>query len=322
LKFSRGLDTFPRTGTPRLTDTLALAYGWNLIGALSTPVDVRSVVTVPAGIAGNFYAYDGHYTIADSLRPEYGYWVKAKEAGTLILTAGAPVQIAKAPGAGDLSQANILTITDADGNQEELTFGIAGVDGDELPPIPPEGVFDARFATDRRGERIGEKETKAVGLKVSSGAYPLTIGWALKGNCTTALVVDGKKIPLRASGSIEISAEGATLALELTGAPDVPREFALEQNFPNPFNPSTVIRYNLPARVGQSILSVYPVTLKVYDLLGQLVATLVDGVEEAGYKSVEWNANNVASGMYFYRLEATAGGGEKFTAVKKMVLVR
>jgi hypothetical protein len=173
---------------------------------------------------------------------------------------------------------------------------------------------------------VGENETKSVGLRVSSGIYPLTIGWSVKGTCTTSLLVDGKKTPLRGQGSVEVAAEGATFALELTGAPDVPREFALEQNFPNPFNPSTVIRYNLPAMARQDhILSQtlsYSVSLKVYNLLGQVVANLVDDAEEAGYKSVNWNANNVASGMYFYRLEATAAGGEKFTAVKKMVLVR
>jgi hypothetical protein len=285
-------------------------------------VDVRSVVTVPPGLAGNFFTYDGHYTIADSLRPEYGYWVKAKQAGTLILSAGAPVQIAKKRSAPELSRANVLTLTDAGGNSERLYFGVSGIYDDELPPVPPEGVYDARFATNRRGELVGENETKVVGLKVSSGSYPLTIGWELKGNCTTSLVVDGKRVTLRGSGSIEVAAEGAKLSLELTGTPDVPREFALEQNFPNPFNPSTMIRYNLP--VGQDHILSYKVSLRVYNLLGQVVATLLDDVEPAGYKSVEWNGNYVASGMYFYRLEASSlsGQGTTFTQVKKMVLVK
>ena len=104
------------------------------------------------------------------------------------------------------------------------------------------------------------------------------------------------------------------------GQTDVPQEFSLEQNYPNPFNPSTVIRYNLPVR--QVADFSYKVSLRIYNLLGQVVATLVDNVELAGYNSVEWNGNNVASGMYFYRIEATSGGGEKFSAVKKMVLVK
>jgi len=85
--------------------------------------------------------------------------------------------------------------------------------------------------------------------------------------------------------------------------------FTLEQNYPNPFNPSTAIRYQLP---------VYSfVTLKIYNLLGQEVATLVDEFQNVGYKSVEWHTNNIGSGVYFYKL--TAG---KIADVKKMILLR
>jgi hypothetical protein len=64
--------------------------------------------------------------------------------------------------------------------------------------------------------------------------------------------------------------------------------------------------------------------LKVYNVLGQLVATLVDGVEQAGYKSVEWNASDITSGVYFYRLEATSAvdPGKFYTQVRKMLLLR
>ncbi len=89
----------------------------------------------------------------------------------------------------------------------------------------------------------------------------------------------------------------------------MPATYALGQNFPNPFNPSTVIRYQLPAD-GR-------VTLKVYNLLGQVIATLVDGVETAGFKSVRFDAGSLASGIYIYRLTT-----ESFTDVKKMMIVR
>ena len=66
------------------------------------------------------------------------------------------------------------------------------------------------------------------------------------------------------------------------------------------------------------------VTLKIYNVLGQVVATLTDGVVSAGYQSAEWNASNVASGIYFYRIEATSvtSPSKIFTQVKKMVLMK
>ncbi len=76
----------------------------------------------------------------------------------------------------------------------------------------------------------------------------------------------------------------------------LPKQFALEQNYPNPFNPVTMIGYRLPQRVF--------VTLKVFDALGRVVATLVEGFKPAGQHHVRWDAANLASGVYLYRLEA------------------
>jgi len=90
---------------------------------------------------------------------------------------------------------------------------------------------------------------------------------------------------------------------------ELPELFTLMQNYPNPFNPGTVISYQLPA---QSF-----VTLKVYDVLGREAATLVNKFEQPGYKSVYFNADNLASGVYYYRLQAG-----KFIATKKLVLLR
>jgi hypothetical protein len=89
----------------------------------------------------------------------------------------------------------------------------------------------------------------------------------------------------------------------------MPAEFALLQNYPNPFNPATVIRYQIPVRS--------KVTVKVCDLLGRNVATLVDEVQEAGDRSVEWDASGMSSGVYFYRLQAGV-----VTQSKKLILLR
>lgn len=100
----------------------------------------------------------------------------------------------------------------------------------------------------------------------------------------------------------------------------IPMAFTLEQNYPNPFNPTTTIKYALPR---ESF-----VTLKVYNVLGQEVARLVNEDQRAGYITVTWDGRNnvgslVSSGMYFYRIEARpTGGGEVFTQVKKMLMLK
>lgn len=108
------------------------------------------------------------------------------------------------------------------------------------------------------------------------------------------------------------------LASSPTGVEEggTPAAFALGQNFPNPFNPSTTIRYAVPAPA--------QVTIRVYDLLGREVATLVNGALQPGFHSVDWNASAAASGVYFYRMEGTplAGQGAKFTEMRRLTLVK
>jgi len=89
----------------------------------------------------------------------------------------------------------------------------------------------------------------------------------------------------------------------------VPTEYALGQNYPNPFNPDTEIEYALPEAT--------TVTLKVYNLLGQVVEVVVDSQFDAGYHAVRWNGQKAASGIYFYRLVA-----REFTATKRMLLLK
>jgi hypothetical protein len=89
----------------------------------------------------------------------------------------------------------------------------------------------------------------------------------------------------------------------------IPTGIVLQQCYPNPFNPSTIISFTLPTRSF--------VALKIFDLLGREVATLVSEEMSAGSYSKQWNAANMSSGIYFYRLQA----GE-VTETKKLVLVK
>jgi hypothetical protein len=100
---------------------------------------------------------------------------------------------------------------------------------------------------------------------------------------------------------------------------DIPKTFDLSQNYPNPFNPSTEIQFSIP-RSGQ-------VNLSVYNVLGELVATLANGEVVPGTYKVQWNAANsngskVASGIYFYRLVVSSNGAANYSITKKMLLLK
>jgi hypothetical protein len=104
----------------------------------------------------------------------------------------------------------------------------------------------------------------------------------------------------------EMNSTGVAGVAEAASAPET---FALEQNYPNPFNPSTTIRYGLPAGAH--------VTLSVFNTLGQIVGTLVDGAQDAGYHEVKFDGSGLSSGVYFYRIQAGS-----FVQTKKLLLLR
>ena len=96
---------------------------------------------------------------------------------------------------------------------------------------------------------------------------------------------------------------------------DVPKEYALFQNYPNPFNPSTIIRYDIPKNAY--------VTIRIYDVLGRVVATLVDGIQTPSKYSIEWNPARLSSGIYFCRIQARdQDGSGSFNAVKKLLFMK
>jgi hypothetical protein len=102
---------------------------------------------------------------------------------------------------------------------------------------------------------------------------------------------------------------GGTSAVDGDRNQSLPTELVLEQNFPNPFNPTTNIKFGVQTSGD--------VSLKVLDVLGREVATLVNSHFPPGFYTVPWNAGNAASGVYFYRLQTERG-----TRVRRMLLLR
>jgi photosystem II stability/assembly factor-like uncharacterized protein len=129
---------------------------------------------------------------------------------------------------------------------------------------------------------------------------------------------------IAAMGTYDISAltvrvDSIVSAVGPSAQDGIPGSFVLEQNYPNPFNPATEIRFGLP--------TASRVTLTIYNMLGQEIVRLVDGELAAGYSAVTWNGTGnagapVASGLYFYKLDAAGSDGRAFTSSRKMLLLK
>jgi hypothetical protein len=331
LKFPTPTST-PLAGTPIGAETVDVARGWNMIGSITAPVPVAGIVQLGASSLSLYFGYSpgGGYFSEDTLKPGLGYWVKMNQAGQLALHSEASIppsslsysnRVVRNTGGDEVT--GDITISDHEGQTRHL-YIVNGAVADEapefqLPPPAPEGVMDARFGGDRSAVRFDGRGAREAAMQIASAAYPLTVSWNLRDAVRgLQLIFGAQHIDMNNTGTVRITNPDSRITLSNSGAggTDVPSTFALLQNYPNPFNPSTAIRYQLPVESR--------VTVSIYNLLGEKLETLVDGTENAGFKSVEWNAAKNGSGIYFYRLEATPaeGSGSTFLQVKKMLVVR
>jgi trimeric autotransporter adhesin len=323
LKYSsiEAIDIF---GFPFTDDTLEVSEGWNLIGSITNPIEATSITSAPPGIFNSIcFTYQSGYKIADSLYPGKGYWVKSAQNGKLIFSSTAHSRSSVvSPKQSAISTYNKISITDAANRQQVLYFGNRNAQNDfgivfTMPPLPPTGVFDARFSTNNLCEFAVGVESREIPIVISSAQFPVQVSWDISADiCLASLVIGDQEVTLDENESFEILNPGVSLTLKIISAVDMPKEFALVQNYPNPFNPVTTIRYQLPVES--------KVSLRIFNVLGQEVGLVVGTVQAAGYKSFEWNSSGHASGVYFYRLDATgvSNPSQRFSQTRKMVLVR
>lgn len=313
-------------GIERDTLTIPVDRGWNLIGSISTQIDTSEVFvtpSVPGLCVSNFFDYDNGYVVAARIYPGRGYWVRASQAGSFFMHVTGPAKPAATPAGRSIEELNSITIRDAGGGSQTLYFG-ADATGEiavsmyTMPPVPPQGSFDARFESAGGGTMVQthpSEVSEAIELPITirSSAYPLTVTWKVNAAEVAYELRASEDVvqTLTGEGTLRIGNDAVNrLSLRVVGGSSaLPKEYALLQNYPNPFNPVTVIRFEVPSSKF--------VTLKVYDLLGREVATLVNEAKQPGTYDVTFDATNLPSGVYFYRL--TAG---EFVATRKLVLLR
>jgi len=319
-------------------DRVPVRQTWNIISPMGYVATADSIGSDPSDlIASSFFGFDtAGYQPVSVLLPGKGYWVKAKSAGFLTLSTARPFLKRGAPEKA-LTGMDRLTFADALGHQQSL-YLVDPVKSHvkpavfELPPAPPAGVLDARFASNLMVETYPDFREGAIRkefrIEVRTGSYPVTLRWEMENvagieyrlkDAPGGLTLN-RDLSSRQGSLIIKGPEVKTLILSVTNRL-IPKEYALHQNYPNPFNPTTRINYQLP--------TASRVVLKIYDILGEEVRTLADEIQEAGYRSVEWNSTNdqgqvLASGVYFYRFEAASivSAGRTFTKVNKMLLLK
>jgi hypothetical protein len=182
-----------------------------------------------------------------------------------------------------------------DGSVDELSIWNKALTQSQIQTVMNDSLSAAYYETSDSGLVAYWKFDELVDLGINSDGA----------DDVRDLSIYGNHIDLEGDAFIEIG--GPTEVESISN--EIPTEYSLEQNYPNPFNPSTTISFSIP--------EVSFVTLKVFNSLGEEIETLVTKQLSAGSYKYDWNAINLPSGVYFYKLQT-----EKFVETKKMILLK
>jgi hypothetical protein len=272
------------------TFSLEVLNSWNMVSVPAMVGDYSRAALYPTS-ASEAFAYEAGYVVRSTLADGKGYWLKFS---------------------GDQS----IVITGSEKTLDSIPVAVGwNMIGSISSPVPvdsitsdPGGIVTSRF--------FGYNG----GYVVSASIEPGKAYW-VKSSQIGKLILSSAPGGVTASNRIRIAtASGRPPDPPETGASGdniVPTEFGLDQNYPNPFNPATTFNFQLP--------SASRVTLKIIDVLGREVALIVNEELPPGAYNKTWDASGVPSGVYFYRLVASAAhSGEtgSFSVTRKLLLVR
>ena len=269
---------------------LSVSRGWNIVSLPVIPSDYQKALLFPTSVSHAFAFSQAGYEIKDTLANHFGYWIKFPEN-----------QVVQIPSTQILSD----TVP---------VFTGWNIVGSISAPLATTSI-----ASDQPGMISSDFYGYANGYVLADTIQPGK-GYWVKVNQAGNLIFPFLQTPV---GSNRI-----TIVPTLESPPPppdthisdltshIPTCFALDQNYPNPFNPATNFGFRIADRGF--------VLLKVFDVLGKEVATLMNEVKDPAEYTVQWKAEGFGSGVYYYRLEATSisGPGKSFVQVRKMLLLR
>jgi hypothetical protein len=262
------------------TAEVNVRQGWNMISIPLDPDDKTVGSLFSSGFSPAF-GYENGYNFADTLFPGRGYWYKFPAASTVPITG----TVVASESVAVVSGWNLIGAPSTPAAVSKITSVPGGL---SVSPF---------FSYDGNSYQIADSLRPGLAYWVRSNV-PGTLfiaGFTASGSAGKIRIVEQEELPPPPPDPAKVAS--------------IPHQFLLEQNYPNPFNPSTVIRYSIP-REGR-------VYLKLYNVYGQEIKTLVDALQHAGLHACRFGGDDLPSGVYFYRLVTGT-----FSETRKMVLIR
>lgn len=299
-------------GDPYTSTTIALEEGWNIMGGITDTVDATNI-SDPNGILSSTPVQEyvnGSYQEATDIKSGHGYWIHADQAGDIELSTSS--SSSKERMAGTIPSVDRMTFSSGPAEQR---FFVAGKDVDgntkdrfRMPPQAPEPLLDVRTSD---GFRLVQDESTE--LKLTASSFPVSVSLPQQASSNYLLKgVTGQDTvyyELHAGNDAEIQQSHQKYFLESLSDAGQITQHNLFPNYPNPFNPTTRVRYQVASQANVSI--------EVYNVLGQKVRTLVNREQTTGSYTVQFDGRNLSSGTYFIHLKA--GNTAK---VQKMTLIK
>ena len=328
--------TFRGTALRPEQNSISLLQGWNLVSYLHNDLmvadsalgSIASLLTVAKNIAGEVYMPSYGINTIGTMKPGQGYALYVQAPGTLTYPANTnstpPTVLSKKQSAALASvvyntEHFNVAFKETGTSGTLLVKGISLKDGDEIAVTTNDGMIIGASAVKNGLAPItvwGDDARTDIIEGARDGDHLRLIIWSREHQRNIQLEIRSAKDGLTGEtqeNSLVYRKDCLSiveaLALEVSQPSHISVAFSLGQNYPNPFNPSTIIRYSLPLDVH--------VRLEVFDVFGRPVTVLVSEIQKAGQHQVSFTSNGLASGVYFYRLQAGT-----FTATHTFVLLK